>query len=105
MAELAEQLQTLSSQHASDKDHAGDIPTRTVEARNEAVPDRIGRGKNNWNRRACSLGRQRGRRAAGEYRGDVITDQIGRKGWQAVILTFRITIYDPDVLAFDKTAL
>ena len=39
--------------------------------------------------------------AAGEDRGNMITDQISRKCRQAAILSIRITIYDPDVLALN----
>jgi len=87
--EFAQQFDSIRHECLRKKGHTGDIATRPVETGDEAVPDEIGRGKNNWNRRACSLGRQCGRRAAGEDRGDMITDQISRKRRQAIILTIR----------------
>ena len=84
-----QRFQPFCPECGDNKTHARDIAAGTVETGDEAVPDEIGRGKNNWNRRACSLGRQCGRRAAGEDRGDMITDQISRKRRQAIILTIR----------------
>ena len=74
--ELAKQLQTLSSQHASDKHHAGDITTRTVEACNEAVPDRIASGGEDDGN--C-LGRDC-RNGVCDYHGDWPTNQIEDSG-------------------------
>src|SRR5262245_56164607 len=52
--------------------------------------------KNDWDRRRCSLDRQRRRCTArrGDH-GHATANHFGRQRWQLIVLTFRPTILDP----------
>ena len=51
--------------------------------------------------RACRLGRECRRGASGHDHSDLPPDQIGRQRRQSVVLTFRPTVFDRHILAFD----
>src|SRR5262249_9399819 len=85
----------------------GCVATWPREASDQTKFDRIiADAKNDWDRRRCSLDRQRRRCTArrGDH-GHATAHHFGRQRWQLIVLTFRPTILDRHVLTFDIASL
>src|SRR5262249_53161410 len=99
--ELAKQLQSLRSQHGAEKAHPGDVAARPVEARDEAVPHRIGsRREDDRHRGGCGLSRKR-RIVVADDRRYPTADQIGGQIRQPIKVIFRRVVFDRDVPTID----
>ncbi len=82
------------------------LPPWTVEARNEALLDRIAADQeHHGNGRRCCLGREcRGSGDRGDHRHPLV-DQFGRQGRQSVVATVRPAVFDRHVLALDVAGI
>jgi len=82
---------------------AGDVAAGPIEAGDEAQPDGVGAGgEDNGNCRGRRLGREHDWSAsARDDHAHLPPDQIGRQCRQSVVLTFRPTVFDRHILAFD----
>src|SRR5262245_27235678 len=100
-------LQLLRSQFQKQHAHSRSIAARTVKAGDKASLNGVAAAvENNRNRWRCCLGGQRRRLAAvGHDHGQLTLRQFKRKRWQSIIASFRPSIFDRDVLAFDVTGL
>src|SRR6516162_3762508 len=99
--ELAQQLKSLRSQYAGEKDYAGDVAARPAEAGDEAVPDRVAAGhEHDRHGRGCGLGRERRIVVADDHRHRT-ADQISDQRRQAVKVILRRAVFDRDVLTLD----
>ena len=100
--DLAQQLESLCRQRAVEKTHARNIATRSAEACDEAIRDRIvPASKDDWHRRGCCLGSEH-RRGIADDQGYLPPNQITNQNRQPIALIFRRTVFDCDVLAFDE---
>jgi hypothetical protein len=98
-----QQIELLAGQRRDQQADAGDIAAGPVEARNQAVSDRIG-GADKYDgscsrcglRRFCRIGA-----AGGEEDVDLSSEQIGHQLWQTLVMTFSEAVFDRDVLVFD----
>jgi hypothetical protein len=86
---------------------AGDVAAGPIEAVDEAQPDGVGAGgEDNGNCRGRRLGREHDWSAsARDDHAHLPPDQIGRQCRQLVVLTFRPTVFDRHILAFDIAAV
>ena len=82
---------------------SGDVGAGPIEAGDEAQPDGIAAdGKDNGNCRGRRFDREHNRSAsARDDHAHLPGDQIGRQCRQSVVLTFRPTVFDRHILAFD----
>src|SRR5262245_30443827 len=85
--------------------YTGQVTVGPIEGGHQALLDRIGAArKDDRYRFGCRLRCVRCGRGKGADEGHLASNQLSRQRWEAIVLTIRVTIYEPDVLAFDKAS-
>jgi hypothetical protein len=103
--EFADQLEPFSQQLESDDAYAGDVASRTIEARNEAEVHRIATGDEyDRNGRGRRLSRQRTRGGHGGYHRRLPASQIGSQRRQSIEATLGPPVFNGQVLSFGIAA-
>src|SRR5262249_10608479 len=101
--QVMQKPELLCRQWAGNHVDTRQVAAWAVETRDQADLNRVDPGvEDDGNRRGRRLGRQRGRAVAGDKYGDLLANQFRRQSRQAIVLTLRPTVFDRDVLAFDK---
>jgi hypothetical protein len=92
------------SQHYAQTGNARELPTRSVQARDEPDLDRVRcQIKDNRGRRGRSFGGKRPGSAPGDDHGRMMPNQFSRQCRQPIVLPLRKAIFDQNVAAFDET--
>src|SRR5262249_19694378 len=102
--QLTHQLQPLRLHLDLKRANPGDVAARTMQARDETAPNRVGASReNDWYGRGRRLGRD-GRYLAADCNNDgyLPMHEIGGEPRQAIVLTLSPTIVEGDVLTIDK---
>ncbi len=101
---LVHQLEPLLPGIDVERDHAGEITARPIEARDESGFNRVDAAvKDDGNRPGRSLRRHRcGISSDRRDHGHVTANEIGGQLWQPLVLVFRPAIFDGDVTALDE---
>ena len=99
---LPQQLQSLRPELGGEKDDARDVATRTVEAVDETLPDRVTPGaEGDRHARGCGLDRDR-RDGVPDDHGQRPAKQISHQSRQPIHLVVCVAIFDRDVLALNE---
>ena len=85
-----------------EKIDAGRVAARPGEAGDKTKLDRVSADtEDDWNRRCCSFGRERGHVAGRGDHSHLSANQIGHQCRQAIVLTLQPVVLDRHVLALD----
>ena len=102
--DFVRQCELLRRQINSEKARSSDVPTRPVEARHDAGPDRVPAiDEDNGNGRRRRLGRQCRGIGVGHDHRDLAANQIGRQHGQLLVSPLRPAAFDRHVPALDVT--
>src|SRR5262245_41769027 len=104
--QLVQQSEQLGGQGSNDKDDAGDVAARSVEACDQTSSDGIGSyDEYDRRRRGCGFGCVRRPTARPNDRGHLPADEIGRQSRYPIWLIVRPAILDSDVLVLNESGV